>query len=110
MTHYNVTTPSYHYQDEPPEECWDWVSVDAPDKRTAKTLAVKHWREKKTSYHQWVRDRDRNKESPFRGLKVDEVKCNHGFCWCDICADDPNWSECAECMKEWEMNDRDTTS
>jgi hypothetical protein len=103
MTHYTVTTPTYliHWQDEPPEECWDWVSVDAASKREAKVKAVARWREKPRHW-QWVSDRDRSGESPFRGLKVSEPLCEHGACWCDICADDPNWTECLQCMAEWE--------
>lgn len=101
MKHYNVITPDItsYYQDDPPEIWRDYVSVEAPNKRQAKVEAVRKFREKNS---QWARD---NTENPFTGLVAEEFKCPHGFCWCDICANDPVFSECVECLKEWEAED-----
>lgn len=100
MTHYNVLTPiiTSYYQDEPPETWRGYVSVEAPNKKQAKIEAVRKFREKKSEWIQYG-------ENPFKGLEVGSAKCEHGFCWCDICADDPNWRECAECLVEWEKDD-----
>lgn len=100
MTHYNVITPDItsYYQDEPPEIWRDYVSVDAKNKKEAKVKAVQKFREKKS---EWINQYD----NPFTGLEVSKPLCEHGFCWCDICAYDPEWRECEECMKEWEADD-----
>lgn len=101
MKHYNVITPEMitHYQDEPPEIWRDYVSVEANNKREAVVKAVQKFREKKSEWTKYSQD------NPFKGLKAEEPLCEHGFCWCDICPEDPEWRECPECMKEWEAYD-----
>lgn len=104
MKHYNVITPEMttYYQDEPPEIWRDYVSVEAKNKAQAKVEAVRKFREKKSDWTKY------NCDNPFRGLKAEEFKCPHGFCWCDICADDPEFSECEECLAEWEKKDNES--
>jgi hypothetical protein len=101
MTHYCVSTPELYHgygYDEPPEYFVEFVFVDAPDKRTAKIEAVRKMRETPTNFV-WIT----NGDNPFTGLRVEEPRCEHGWCYCDICFADPNYDECGECLEddEW---------
>jgi len=69
------------------------VSVDAKNKREAKSLALKE--DLMNDWIQWARD---NNQNPFSGLKVENPVCEHGICWCDICK-----QECEECYKELDI-------
>lgn len=97
--HYTVCTPTYeHYYGyyEPSESFADCATVIAPNKRKAKVEAVKALRKEGSD---WFDDIDK---SPFTGLEIFEAGCSHGNCWCDLCSALPDWSECEECMREWE--------
>ena len=96
MPHYNVISPEIHTTipilddgSGPEEHFCCFVSVDAPNEREAKILALKDALMR--DWVQWARDENKN---PFSGLIVENPVCNHGVCWCDICK-----QECEECYK-----------
>ena len=95
--HYTVVTSviTSYYEDEPPEDWRDFVTVIANTKAEAKVRAVAAFREKKSD---WIIEG----ENPFTGLEVTEAGCPHGNCWCDLCERIDGWTECEECMKEWD--------
>ena len=97
MPHYNVISPEMHVtipildDGTGPEEYFAcFVSVDAKNKREAKSLALKDVL--MSDWIQWARD---NNQNPFSGLKVENPVCKHGVCWCGICK-----QECEKCMEE----------
>lgn len=106
LKHWMVVTPEYQSLSEYIdgyslyEPACDVVSVEAYTKREALIAGVAEMRRKKL---EWIRDQESDKASPFSGLKAESALCSHGYCWCDICTDKPEWSECKECMIEWEV-------
>lgn len=110
--HYTVCTPQfwdYSYMGperlDPPEYGADCVDVESPNKKQAKVEAVRKMRKEGMS---WVNDQDSDKASPFTGLQVFDIQCEHGFCGCtlsDCIQPNPEYlllSECPECLKGWE--------
>ena len=112
MKHYWVTTPEYEYEewvddyllaDRYPVR--DYVSIEAKTKREAIKKGVAKLREDKGSYrdyYHWYWDRNTN---PYTGVKAEIATCKHGICECDICTATKDWSECEQCLKEWEQED-----
>jgi len=100
MTHYNVISPEMSFvipildDGSGPTEYFACVaSVDAKNKREAKSLALKD-----VLFFDWIQWARDNEKNPFSGLKVEDPICKHGICWCDICG-----QECEECYAEVEI-------
>lgn len=94
MTHYVVFSPEIQMYDgdelDPPEYGCCVVSVDAKNKREAKSLAIKQDR-----FEKWMRFSSDNRSNPFTGLKAEIHICPHGICHCELCN-----KECEDCTAE----------
>jgi hypothetical protein len=84
--------PILDYGEGPTEDFHYVALVEAPTKRAAIIAAVKH-----PDMSDWVEECRSNNVPPFKGLKAESAKCEHGVCHCEKCK-----GECPHCEAELE--------
>ena len=102
MTHYLVVSPDEvrfydgggEYGLDPPEYGGCVATVEAPSKRAAIRLAIKH-----PDMGLWVHQQRGDGANPFTGLKATDMTCPHGLCCCELCATEDSCG-CPECDAE----------
>jgi hypothetical protein len=89
LNHYWVTSPEMSetvpvldYGQGPKEYFCAVCSVEAPNKQAAKVAAINHRHMAK-----WVEQQRSDGANPFAGLKVENARCEHGKCSCEMCND-----------------------
>ena len=103
LNHYLIMSPpiTIQYTEyDPPETYPEICQIQARNKSEAKVLALKH-----PDMKRWIKWCRLDNENPLAGLKVSDMRCNHGFCWCDECTKNGD-VECFECQKEAEEREK----
>jgi hypothetical protein len=97
MNHYWVTSPEMSetvpvldYGQGPKEYFHAVCCVEAVNKADAKAAAVKH-----PKMQAWVSQQRSDGANPFVGLQVENARCEHGKCSCDMCNED-----CDKCLDD----------
>jgi hypothetical protein len=102
MNHYLVESPSYttHYDGyDPPDTGPDICFVQAENEEDAKVMSLKC-----DGMKGWVRNARDYHVNPLAGLKVENMRCDHGFCHCDECTKEVDI--CPQCDAEADERER----
>ena len=92
---YQVTSPemaTYSFY-EPPEPFVCFGIYVAHTKREALVAAVKD-----SEFKEWVVEARGDRVPPYKGLKVELARCDHGVCW--ACTGDEDGPSCLQCRAE----------